>query len=164
MLMPATRTVPSPVGTLTIAAEHGAITAISWGEGPSAGDDPALARMLAWLDGYFAGRRSLSPVPLRLSGPPFYRRAWAAMQAIPPGRTASYGALALEIGGSPRAIGMACAANRLPLIIPCHRVLAAGGRLGGYSGGDGLSTKRWLLAHEAAMSSDDLFSAARGLP
>jgi methylated-DNA-[protein]-cysteine S-methyltransferase len=72
----------------------------------------------------------------------------AAICTIPHGQTARYGALAAQIGSGARAVGQACARNPIPVIIPCHRVLASNG-LGNYSGGGGIRTKQWLLAHEA---------------
>jgi methylated-DNA-[protein]-cysteine S-methyltransferase len=91
---------------------------------------------------------------LRLAprGTPFQRRVWEKIAAIGPGRTRSYGELARELSSAPRAVGQACGANPLPLVVPCHRVLAAGG-IGGFAhhrGGFHLSVKRWLLAHEGA--------------
>jgi O-6-methylguanine DNA methyltransferase len=87
--------------------------------------------------------------PLDISqGTPFQKKVWAALQEIPPGQTKSYGEVGAGIGtpGAARAVGGACGANPIPLLIPCHRVLAAGGRLGGFSGG--LDWKRRLLARE----------------
>ena len=84
-------------------------------------------------------------------GTDFQRRVWEAIAAIPRGRTRSYGELARELGSAPRAVGQACGANFFPLVIPCHRVVAAAG-LGGFAhheGGFHLRVKRWLLAHEA---------------
>lgn len=71
-----------------------------------------------------------------------------AIAAIPYGETASYGALAHMLGSSPRAVGQACRRNPLPILIPCHRVIGAGGAIGHYSGGEGIATKLWLLDHE----------------
>lgn len=91
-------------------------------------------------------------VPLRRRGTPFQRRVWVKIAAIGPGRTRSYGSIARELGSAPRAVGQACGENRFPLVIPCHRVLAASG-IGGFAhqaGGFHLSVKRWLLAHEGA--------------
>ena len=93
------------------------------------------------------------PVPLAPCGTPFRRRVWAAIAAIPRGRTATYGELAAGLGSAPRAVGQACGANPYPLIVPCHRVIASDGGLGGFSrqrGGFLLDVKRWLLAHESA--------------
>jgi len=72
----------------------------------------------------------------------------AAIVAIAPGDTLSYGALARITGSAPRAIGQACARNPFPIVVPCHRVVGSGGAIGHYSGGCGIRTKTWLLDHE----------------
>ena len=90
-------------------------------------------------------------LPLVVAGTELERAVWQAMCAIPRGRTRTYGELARELGADPRAIGQACGDNRLPIVIPCHRVVAADG-IGGFghaTGGYLLEAKRWLLAHEA---------------
>jgi methylated-DNA-[protein]-cysteine S-methyltransferase len=90
-------------------------------------------------------------LPVRIEGSALQRGVWNAMCAIPRGHTRTYGELARELGADPRAIGQACGDNRLPIVIPCHRVVAADG-IGGFghaSGGYLLEAKRWLLAHEA---------------
>ena len=90
-------------------------------------------------------------LPLRVEGTRLQRAVWEAMRAIPRGRTRTYGELARELAADPRAIGQACGDNRLPLVIPCHRVVSADG-LGGFghsTGGYLLEAKRWLLLHEA---------------
>lgn len=89
-------------------------------------------------------------LPLLLRGTAFQRRVWQAIAAVPRGRTCRYGEMARELGSSARAVGQACGANALPLVIPCHRVVAAGG-IGGFAhhrDGYLLQAKRWLLAHE----------------
>jgi methylated-DNA-[protein]-cysteine S-methyltransferase len=90
-------------------------------------------------------------LPVRIEGSSLQRAVWDAMCAIPRGSTRTYGDLARELGADARAIGQACGDNRLPIVIPCHRIVAADG-LGGFghaSGGYLLEVKRWLLAHEA---------------
>jgi methylated-DNA-[protein]-cysteine S-methyltransferase len=90
-------------------------------------------------------------LPLAIEGTPFQKSVWQAMCAIPRGRTRTYGALARELGGEARAVGQACGDNRLPIVIPCHRVVAAGG-IGGFAhatNGYLIEAKRWLLLHEA---------------
>ena len=90
-------------------------------------------------------------LPLVIEGSPFQKRVWEAMCAIPRGRTRTYGELARELGGEARAVGQACGDNRLPIVIPCHRVVAADG-IGGFAhatGGYLIEAKRWLLLHEA---------------
>ena len=144
-------TIGSPVGPLTIAAEGGALTMLDFGTGAGAvSDNGVLAEAARQLVDYFAGARRAFALPLRPEGTPFQRRVWAAMQAIPYGETMSYGALARALDTAPRAIGGACRANPIPLVIPCHRVVGAGGALGGFSGGAGCDTKRRLLALERA--------------
>lgn len=90
-------------------------------------------------------------LPVAVQGTPFQQRVWQAIAAIPVGKTATYGELANQIGSGPRAVANACGANKMPLIIPCHRLLAQNG-IGGFMQGkqDGLKIKRWLLAHEGA--------------
>ena len=85
-------------------------------------------------------------------GTPFRQRVWQAIHAIPSGRTLTYGELARKLNSAPRAVGGACGDNRIPLVIPCHRVVASGG-IGGFmhaSGGDPIAIKQWLLRHERA--------------
>ena len=106
-----------------------------------------LAEAAAQLDAYFAGKLTRFDLPLAPSGSPFETRVWTAMQAIPYGETRVYGDLAELVGSAPRAVGRACGSNPIPIVIPCHRVLAKTG-LGGYSGAGGLATKRHLLALE----------------
>lgn len=100
---------------------------------------------------YFAGQRSSFDVPLSLRGTPFQVRVWRTLMEIPFGSTRSYGQIAEWIGhpAACRAVGSANGRNNLPVFIPCHRVLAAGGKLGGFTGGIGL--KKRLLAHESAV-------------
>jgi len=137
-------TIRSPLGPLTLAEEDGRLVSLAWGEAPHADHTALLAAAAAQLDGYFyCGLRQFE-LPLAPSGTPFQRRAWQAMSEIPFGRTLTYGALAHRLGSSARAVGRACASNPISIIIPCHRLLAATG-LGGYSGGAGLASKRFLL-------------------
>lgn len=96
-------------------------------------------------------------LPLQQAGSAYQQRVWAAVSAIARGTVRTYGQVAREIGSAPRAVGQACGANWFPLVIPCHRVTAAGG-LGGFAShndenGFHLSVKRWLLCHEGAGTS-----------
>jgi len=102
----------------------------------------------AALQSIFAGRNPEQLPPLAPAGTPFQKRVWKALRKISPGKTKSYGAIAQAIGKpkAVRAVGGACGANPIPVLIPCHRVLAANGKLGGFSGG--LEWKRQLLARE----------------
>ena len=141
----------SPVGRLAIAEAEGAIVAIRW-SAEAEGEGEAtllLGEAQRQLAAYFSRRLRRFDLPLAPAGTAFERRVWTAMRAIPYGETRRYGELAMELGSAPRAIGRACGRNPIPIVIPCHRVLARGG-IGGYSGGAGLATKRALLALEAA--------------
>jgi methylated-DNA-[protein]-cysteine S-methyltransferase len=107
----------------------------------------AVRQLRAWL----ADPRVEFGLPLRPAGTAFQRRVWAQIAAIPAGSTKSYGELASAIGSGPRAVGNACGANPYPVIVPCHRVVAADRGLGGFArnrGGFLLDVKRWLLEHE----------------
>lgn len=102
------------------------------------------------LDAYLGDSRHRPRVAVRPTGTRFQRRVWELLMRIPPGTTRTYGALAAELGSGARAVGLACRANPYPLIIPCHRVVAAQG-LGGFAGdreGRLIGIKRWLLRHE----------------
>jgi methylated-DNA-[protein]-cysteine S-methyltransferase len=147
--MTSSLTLDSPVGRLTICAAGEAIVAIGWGEGPEDGPTPLLAEARRQMAAYFAGDLRRFDLPLALQGSPHEQRVWAAMRQIPYGETCSYSELAFAVGSGPRAIGRACGKNPIPIVIPCHRVLAKDS-LGGYSGGQGLATKRLLLALEGS--------------
>jgi methylated-DNA-[protein]-cysteine S-methyltransferase len=139
----------TPLGSLSVSEEDGAIVALDWGQGRDQDDTPLLRRACDQLQRYFDGAAVGFDLPLAPAGTAFQRRVWDALRSIPAGETRSYGALAAMLGTSARAIGGANAANPIPILIPCHRVVGASGALGGYSGGDGEPTKRFLLALEA---------------
>lgn len=112
---------------------------------------PLAALAAEQLERYRENPDATFDLPVLVYGTPLQRAVWAAMRAIPRGRTRTYGELARELGADPRDIGQACGDNRLPIVIPCHRVVAADG-IGGFghsSGGYLLEAKRWLLMHEA---------------
>ncbi len=141
--------VATPVGLLTVIANHQAVIRIAWGRPACmAGNAPLLETARAQIVAYFAHRLKRFTLPLAPQGSAFAQHVWEALCRIPYGRTVSYGALAADLGSSPRAIGRAVGANPIPIVIPCHRVVGADGRLVGYSGGGGLATKRALLIHE----------------
>jgi len=150
-------TVASAIGPITITGNERAITGISFTDmSPASGASrhPSLALLAEaarQIEAYLAGRLTMFSLPLDPRGSGFQRKVWSAMCAIPYGETATYGTIAAELRSSPRAVGGACGRNPIPLVIPCHRVVAATG-LGGYSGGEGLATKRWLLALERELS------------
>jgi methylated-DNA-[protein]-cysteine S-methyltransferase len=141
----------SPVGDLTLFAEDESIVAVEWGWGSIQDPSPLLTRAKAALDAYFDGAAGLpNDLPLAPQGTAYRQKVWSALRQIPLGETRSYTDIARVAGGSPRSVGGANAVNPIPILIPCHRVLATTG-LGGYSGGDGLETKRILLALEQRM-------------
>ena len=147
--------VDSPVGRLAIEADHDAVTGVRWA---SAGDrtregatSPVLKEAARRHDRYFAKKLKHFDLPLVQRGTDFQKRVWAAMRDIPYGQTATYGGMAMALGSGPRPVGMACARNPIPIIVPCHRVLGSGGKEGGFSGGKGLPTKRQLLAIEGVV-------------
>ncbi len=140
----------SPVGRILLTEEDGTIVRIDWADGAAGGPTALLAEACRQLAAYFAGRLTHFDLPLRPHGSAFEHRVWWAMQQIPYGETRSYGDLAYDIGSGPRAVGNACGRNPIPIVIPCHRVLARSG-LGGYSGHGGVATKRTLLALEGSL-------------
>lgn len=148
----------SPIGPLTLEGHDGALTAVHLGPpgegvvttGPEAGDSGLLAEAVAQLDAYFAGERASFDLPVRSEGTDFQRRVWSTLTEIPYGRTWSYGEVAARIGTpqASRAVGAACGRNPVAIVVPCHRVVGADGRLTGYGGG--LARKRALLDLERA--------------
>jgi methylated-DNA-[protein]-cysteine S-methyltransferase len=135
-------------GMLTLFEEEGFLVALEWGRASESEHTPVLQAAIGELQAYFDGQLQAFSLPMRTHGSPFQRRVWSRLTAIPYGRTVTYASLAGEIGTSPRAVARACATNPLPVLVPCHRVVAAHGGLGGYSGGDGIETKRALLRLE----------------
>ena len=112
--------------------------------------NPLAERAARQLERYREDPDAGFDLPLLIEGTPFQRRLWEALCEIPRGKTLTYGELARRLGGEARAVGQACGDNRLPIVIPCHRVVAADG-IGGFAhatGGYLLEAKRWLLAHE----------------
>jgi methylated-DNA-[protein]-cysteine S-methyltransferase len=144
----------SPVGGLEIEATDEAIVAVHWVDDVTGSPDaasPLLSEARAQLVAYFARRLAAFDLPLAPAGSPFERDVWRQMCDIPLGETMTYGDMAAAVGGMARAVGSACGANPIPIIIPCHRVLGAGNRMVGYSGRGRIETKRWLLVHEGAL-------------
>ena len=143
----------TPVGDLTVSEENGHIVAIDWGWGRDQTPTPLLVETRTRLDAYFDGDLACLDLPLAPPGTVYQRRVWTSLRGIPAGETRTYAELARMAGGSPRSVGMANGANPIPIIIPCHRVVGTNGP-GGYSGGDGLSTKLFLLDLEGASPID----------
>jgi methylated-DNA-[protein]-cysteine S-methyltransferase len=148
----------SPVGPLLLSGDADALTGLWFGDASAARDgwvrdDGRFAPERSQLDEYFAGTRDTFDFPLRLEGGgPFEHRVWDALLEIPYGTTTTYGEIAARLGGGPdraRAVGAANGRNPIAIVVPCHRVIGANGRLTGYGGG--LDNKRALLALEGAM-------------
>lgn len=142
------RSLHTPVGDITVFEEDGAIVSVDWGWVVDQASTTLLLEAEAQLHAYFDGERKTFDLPLAPSGTAYRKRVWQALCDIPYGATRTYGDIAAVAGGSARSVGQANGSNPIPLIIPCHRVVA-GSHLGGYSGGDGADTKRWLLALES---------------
>ncbi|MDF0600300.1 methylated-DNA--[protein]-cysteine S-methyltransferase [Psychromarinibacter sp. C21-152] len=139
----------TPVGPVRVAVADGAVTGVGWGEAAGQGSDPVLDLALAELRAYFDGTLTAFTVPLRPPVSGLTARVLAEMQAIPYGETRTYGDLARALDVPAQALGQACGANPIPILIPFHRVLGATG-LGGYSGAGGIETKVALLRLEGA--------------
>lgn len=151
--------VRTPFATLGITTDGTHVTGIRY-LAPSHPAKPPRRDSVAHLacvqiQAYLENPRFPFELPLRLAGTRHRLAAWEAMQRIPAGEVRTYGDLARELHSSARAVGGACGANPIPLVVPCHRVIAAGGRIGGFMGaaseGFELSIKRWLLEHEGAL-------------
>ena len=149
--------VPSPIGRIELTADDSHILSLSIERAGALPHDDLpengnalLERAAAQLAEYFAGTRRDFDLPVRLVGTPFQQSVWAELNAIPFGGVLSYGEVGLSTGRptAGRAVGGAVGANPVPIIVPCHRILASNRRITGYSGGNGVPTKQWLLAHE----------------
>lgn len=142
----------SPVGPLLLIEDGGRLAEVRFaaGDEPDRDETPLLALARGQIEEFLAGGRHAFDLPLIPARTVFQQRVREAMVSIPWGQTLSYGEIAHIAGGAPRAVGQACGANMLPIVVPCHRVLAANG-IGGYSGAKGLDTKRFLLALEKAV-------------
>lgn len=145
------RTIETPVGPVRLTSAADRLATIHIGAAPAAdvaGDEALLDEAEAQLIAYFAGKCESFDLPLAPSPTPRGAMLRDAICSIQAGETMTYGALAQRFGSGARAIGQACARNPLPIVVPCHRIVASNG-LGHYSGGRGLVTKGWLLAHES---------------
>jgi methylated-DNA-[protein]-cysteine S-methyltransferase len=146
--------VRTPFAVLGIRTADGAVTGIEYlpkGERAAAPADPVAKRAVKELERYFADPYHRISLPLAPRGTPFQRRVWDAIAAIPVGESRTYGEIARIVRSAPRAVGGACGANPIALVVPCHRVVGSMGSLGGFMNaddGDPLAIKRWLLTHE----------------
>ena len=149
----------SPVGRLALEADGETLTGVRWA---SAGEraserattvrpSPVLKEARRQLERYFGRKLRTFDLPLAAGGTDFQKSVWKMMREIPYGETATYGGIAMALASGARAVGTACGRNPIPIIVPCHRVLGSGGTEGGFSGGQGLPTKRKLLALEGVV-------------
>lgn len=146
---------PAPFALVGVRIESGLVTGMEFL--PKVGNalapqSPLAERVWAQIERYLVDPEFRFDLPVAGGGTPFQRGVWRKIAEIRAGRTRSYGEIARELLSSPRAVGQACGANPVPLIVPCHRVLAAGG-IGGFAhreAGFQVAAKRWLLAHERA--------------
>jgi len=154
-------TVEFPKFKVGVAARDGVVTQLKYL--PLSADSVSPRSELAkraerQLEGYKRDPNTIFDLPLAIEGSPLQKAVWQAMCTIPRGKTRTYGDLARELGADPRDIGQCCGDNRLPLVIPCHRIVAADG-IGGFAhatSGYLLEVKRWLLMHEAAATAFEL--------
>jgi methylated-DNA-[protein]-cysteine S-methyltransferase len=151
------RRLDSPIGRIEVVSDGRAITSLAiehagtlpHDDEPEHGD-AVLDRAVAQLTEYFAGERHEFDLPVGLAGTAFQLAVWEQLVQLQWGEVVSYGDLGQATGRptAGRAVGGAVGANPIPIIVPCHRVLGASGRITGYSGGEGIPTKSWLLEHE----------------
>lgn len=141
--------VETQFGCLGVEETNGAITRLVWNGTNKEPDTPLLKEAAAQLTAYDEGRLEQFDLPYHVDGSEFQRQVCDLMFAIPFGETRTYGYIAKELGQPAQPVGQACGANPIPVIIPCHRILAANS-LGGFSGQGGIETKVALLRHERA--------------
>ena len=142
------KTTKSPLGPLTIFADAKNIIALEFGSTTREKPSSLLQDASTQLNAYFKGQLNYFNLPLKTSGTVFQQAVWNFILKIPYGTTLSYGDVAYKLKSSPRSVGGACGKNPIPIIIPCHRVLAANGKIGGFSAGFGISSKTSLLQIE----------------
>jgi methylated-DNA-[protein]-cysteine S-methyltransferase len=145
------RSYPSPFGFITITAEDEKITIVELcKKANSVGSSKVLEDAAKQIDSYLKGNLPKFSLPLKVLGTPFQLAVWKTIAKVPFGKTISYGEIAAAIGKpqAARAVGAAVGANPTPLLVGCHRVLGSSGSLTGYSGGQGIKTKKLLLDHE----------------
>ncbi|WP_170351725.1 methylated-DNA--[protein]-cysteine S-methyltransferase [Ruegeria atlantica] len=141
--------VETQFGRLGVEETDGAVTRLVWNGRDEGLETPLLQEAAAQLKAYDQGKLDQFDLPYRITGSDFQKQVCDLMFAIPLGETRTYGDIAKELGQPPQPVGQACGSNPIPVIIPCHRVLAANS-LGGFSGDGGIETKVALLRHERA--------------
>lgn len=152
--------IDSPIGDLTLAVDDAGLCRVHFGGSNRPIDtDPLLTETAEQLKAYFAGELQEFTLPLSVpGGSDFERAVWTQMRRIPYGEMQTYGEIAKIVGdaGAARAVGVACNRNPLPIVVPCHRVVGAGGKMVGFGGG--IPTKRHLLELEARVTLETLWS------
>ena len=153
MSLPFDAIIPTPFGAVGIRTQHDFLVRLELLSEPQAelvSANPFVQNVASQIRQYFSNPHAAFDVPYAVKGTPFQKRVCRAIAAIPSGQTLSYSELADKVGSGPRAVANVCGANQLPLLIPCHRVVAKNG-LGGFMQGKehGLSVKQWLLAYES---------------
>lgn len=146
-------TVDTPLGPLTLVENDGAIVKIDWGRTRTEVHSTLLNTAASEITRYFTGDLKSFSIPVNPTGTKFQNRVWQQMHEIPYGHVLTYGAIAQSLSSSPRAIGGACGRNPIPIIIPCHRIIGAKGKLTGYTGLGGTKTKLFLLDLENNLAS-----------
>ena len=153
--------IPFPKMNVAVATRDGCVSEIRYlppTVAPKAPANELAARAAQQLDEYRTNPNVVFDLPLLVEGTEFQRKLWDALCEIPRGRTLTYGELAQRLGAEARAVGQACGDNRLPIVIPCHRVVAAKG-IGGFAhstSGYLIEAKRWLLMHECGADAFEL--------
>ena len=157
-LMISTSTFGSPVGHINLTADGETIVELTMAKtpGPNSGKAKVLKEAEKQLSEYFKGKRKEFTFSFEARGTSFQQSVWNEIARIPFGEVLSYADIAREIGKpkASRAVGGAVGSNPIPLLIGCHRVLGASGKITGYSGGEGIPTKRWLLKLEQIETKD----------
>lgn len=143
----------SPIGNLSLTVDNNKLVGIAFlskKTAPTSATDSTSKHICKELKSYFQNPGHVFDIDLDLEGTDFQKRVWKRLTEIPSGTTVSYNTIAKALKTSPRAVGNACRANPIPVVIPCHRVVAQN-HIGGYAGktdGEILDIKKWLLAHE----------------
>ena len=145
--------IPAPFGAVGIRVQDDFLVRLQLMPAPQperSSANPFVQHVVQVLKRYLQDSDTPLDIPIAVTGTPFQQRVWRAIAAIPAGQTLTYSELADKVASGPRAVANVCGANHVPLVIPCHRVVAKSG-LGGFMQGeqDGLTVKQWLLDHEA---------------
>ena len=144
-------TLTSPIGPITLIAQGEKLVHVKLGKkAKTAGSAKVLDDAKKQFEDYFSGKLSRFSLPLEVPGTEFQKAVWREIAKLPAGKTLSYGEIAAKLGNplASRAVGAAVGANPTPIVVGCHRILGSSGKITGFTGGDGIKTKAWLLNHE----------------